>query len=122
MPRRLYPPALVVALLCTLLMAWLPNPPEIPGNPGEKFQHMAAFVALSVLAAGAFPEMRLRLVGERLSFLAAILEAVENIPALHRHHDAIDWLADTFAVIVTLVLVAVVRDQRKRRAPPTQSR
>ena len=107
--RSLYTVVFAAALLFTLIMAWLPNPPALPVDVGDKTQHMAAFVVLSVLAALAFPEEPLARIGERLSFLGAIIEVVQNIPAVHRDCDIMDWLADTVAVIATLIIVAIVR-------------
>lgn len=104
------------ALVFTLVMAWLPHPPDVPGNPGDKVQHMAAFLTLSFLAAAAFPEARLPRIGERLSFLGALIEVVQNIPALHRDCDILDWLADTIAIIVALALVQLIRSFARRRS------
>lgn len=109
---------LVGAVLFTLTMAWLPHPPAVPGNPQDKVQHIAAFVVLSALAAAAFPQARLLRIGERLSFMGALIEVVQNIPALHRDCDIVDWLADTAAIAVTLMLVAW---WRKRRSLPASA-
>ena len=111
MMLRVYQLAFVAALLFTLVMAWLPHPPALPVDLGDKTQHMAAFATLSVLASLAFPDQLLARIGERLSFLGAIIEVVQSIPALHRDCDIMDWAADTVAVIVTLVIIAIVRGQ-----------
>ena len=107
--RRLFQLAFVAALLFTLVMAWLPHPPALPVDVGDKIQHMAAFATLSVLGSLAFPDEFLARIGERLSFLGAIIEVVQSIPALHRDCDIMDWVADTVAVTVTLIIVAIVR-------------
>lgn len=104
--------AFFAALAFTLVMAWLPHPPQIPGNPEDKVQHIAAFLALSLLGAMAFPKASLFRLAERLSFLGALIEVVQNIPALHRDCDIMDWAADTAAVAVMLVLVRVWRARR----------
>jgi len=104
---------LAAALVFTLTMAWLPHPPEVPGN--DKLQHIGAFATLSALAAAAFPQASLFRIGERLSFLGALIEVVQNIPALHRDCDIMDWLADTLAVAVTLLLVWQWRRTREQR-------
>ena len=102
------------ALLFTLVMAWLPHPPHVPGNPGDKVQHVAAFLTLSILAAAAFPRARLLRIGERLSFLGALIEVVQNIPVLHRDCDILDWLADTLAIALALALVWYMRRRLAR--------
>ena len=108
--------AFFVALVFTLVMAWLPHPPAIPGNPEDKVQHIAAFLALSFLGAMAFPKASLFQVGERLSFLGALIEVVQNIPVLHRDCDIMDWIADTVAIAIMLILVRAWRLRRKRGA------
>jgi hypothetical protein len=103
--------ALFAALLAfTLYMAWTPKPPHLSIDRfGDKFEHMLAFVVLSAMASLAFPRARLPRIAERLSFLGALIEVVQNIPALHRDCDIMDWIADTGAIIVTLLIVAGVR-------------
>lgn len=97
-------------LVFTLYMAWTPKPPHLPIDRfGDKAEHMLAFATLSVMAAIAFPRARLARIGERLSFLGALVEVVQNIPALHRDCDILDWIADTAAITVTLLIVALVR-------------
>jgi hypothetical protein len=106
----------LAALVFTLVMAWLPHPPSVPGNPNDKIQHIAAFACLSLLGAMAFPAFPLALLGERLSFLGAIIEVVQAIPALQRDCDIRDWIADTLAVIVVLSVVGAVRRSRMGRS------
>ena len=101
-----------LALAFALTMAWLPHPPEV-AHIGDKYQHMAAFGTLTILAIAAYPHAELLRVGERLSFLGALIEVVQSIPALHRDCDIMDWAADT-AVIVAVIVV--VRLHRRRRA------
>ena len=114
--RRIALTIFAAALVFTLVMAWLPHPPEVPGSPGDKVQHIAAFLTLALLAAWAFPFAPLARIGERLSFLGAIIEVVQSIPALHRDCDIMDWAADTLAVIAMLAVVALFRSYRARRS------
>ena len=51
-----------LALAVTLVMALLPNPPALPVQANDKVQHMAAFAALTFLAALGFPSLRLRVI------------------------------------------------------------
>lgn len=97
------------ALLFAIVMATLPHPPRLPGDPMDKVQHVVAFATLALLASIAHPETPLLRVGERLSFLGALIEVVQAIPALHRDCDIMDWIADTAATAVVLVLVGFVR-------------
>ena len=108
--RRYLPWAFWAALAFTFVMAALPHPPRIPGDPLDKIQHMAAFTVLTALACAAWPAMpRLRL-AVALSAFGALIEVVQAIPALHRDSDWRDWVADTVAILVTLALAAMVRD------------
>jgi hypothetical protein len=111
--RSFFVTAFAAALLFTLAMAWLPHPPLLPVEESDKFWHIIAFVTLSLLASLAFPATALARIGERLSFLGALIELVQNIPALHRDCDIRDWIADTIAIAVTLALVAAIRRARE---------
>ncbi len=102
--------ALVGAVAFAVTMALLPKPPEMPIDPfGDKFAHMLAFATMALLAALAYPRMRLVRIGERLSFLGALVEVLQSIPALHRDCDIRDWVADTLAIVVVLAVVATIR-------------
>jgi hypothetical protein len=114
--RRLYLAAFAAALHFTLVMAWLPHPPAVPWQEQDKLWHVLAFVALAALASLAFPDLRPVRIGERLSFLGALIELVQNIPSLHRDCDIRDWIADTAAIAVTLALVAAIGRMRARRS------
>ncbi len=103
------------ALVVAVTMAILPHPPHTPLDQyGDKFEHMTAFAVMSALAAIGYPNARLPRIGERLSFLGALIEVVQSLPALHRDCDILDWVADTIAITVTLLIVAAVRKSRAR--------
>ncbi|OWK32792.1 hypothetical protein [Sphingomonas mucosissima] len=95
-------------LLFVVTMALLPHPPKVPIE-GDKYQHMLAFGTLTILSIAAFPATPLLRIGERLSFLGAMIEVVQSIPALNRSCDIMDWVADTAVVIALLAVVAVYR-------------
>jgi VanZ family protein len=87
------------------VMAVLPHPPEVPGHPNDKVQHITAFATLAVLGSFAYPRTTLAKLLAGLSLFGAFIEVVQAIPGLHRDSDVVDWLADTAAVAVTLLLV-----------------
>jgi hypothetical protein len=104
------------ALVFTLVMALLPHPPTLPLDDfSDKFHHILAFVTLTILASLAFPATPLLRIGERLSFLGAMIEVLQSIPALHRDCEVLDWVADTIAVIVVLVVVVAIQRVRRQR-------
>src|SRR3954452_3717959 len=87
------------------VMAVLPHPPELPGNPSDKIQHVAAFATLAALGVWAFAEAALVKLLIGLSLFGALIEVVQAIPSLHRDSDVKDWIADTLAPAVVLALV-----------------
>jgi VanZ family protein len=85
------------AALFALVMALLPHPPQVPGEPSDKVQHVIAFLTLGLLGRLAFPRLpTVRLICY-LSLFGALIEVLQAIPALHRDCDPLDWLADTLA-------------------------
>ena len=102
------------ALIFALVMALLPKPPHLViDDLGDKFEHSLAFVTLSGLAALAFPLAALTRIGERLSFLGALIEVFQSIPSLHRDCDVMDWIFDTLAIAIALLIVAGLRRAKK---------
>jgi hypothetical protein len=93
------------AALFALVMALLPHPPQLPGNPSDKIQHIAAFATLGLLGFYAFPRLSaLWLIGA-LSLFGAFIEIAQAIPVLHRDSDPLDWIADTAACLVIILLL-----------------
>ena len=111
LPRLLFWGAATFAFV----MAVLPHPPQVPGAPSDKVQHIAAFATLGLLGAWAYRTTSpLRLV-IWLSLFGGFIELVQAIPALHRDSDALDWLADTAAAATVLLGVGWWRSRSKRR-------
>ncbi len=107
---------LAIAIVVAVTMALLPKPPHLAIDQfGDKFEHMLAFATIALLAGLAFPRASLWRIGERLSFLGALIEVFQAIPALHRDCDFRDWIADTLAIAAVLLVAAAVR--RSRLAP-----
>jgi hypothetical protein len=96
----------------SFVMATLPHPPPIPGEPADKVQHMAAFSTMSLLAALAYRRISLLRIGLALSAFGAFIEFVQMIPMLHRDAELLDWVADSAAVAVVLGAIAVIWRRR----------
>ena len=96
------------AALFTLVMALLPHPPRIPGEPSDKIQHIAAFITLAGLAGFGYPDRKLKAALGLVAFGAAI-ELLQMIPALHRDAQLGDWIADTIAALTVLAILAIAR-------------
>lgn len=77
MSPRVYRVMLVLALITAVTMAVLPDPPHVPTDRfGDKANHMLAFATLAWLAAKSFPAGSLTRIGERLSFVGALIEVL----------------------------------------------
>ena len=96
----------------SFVMAVVPQPPEVPGEPSDKVQHIAAFATLALLGAFAYPRVALLRLLTGLSMFGAFIELVQAIPMLHRDSELLDWLADTAAVSVVLLFVRWWRKSR----------
>lgn len=89
----------------SLIMALLPKPPSMPIDRfGDKFAHMLAFAVLTVVARLAWPRTPIWIAGLLLSLYGAAIELLQTIPALHRDSDPRDWVADTAAIALALLL------------------
>ena len=97
------------AALFAFVMAVLPQPPHLPGDPSDKVQHIVAFAVLALLATLAYRSVRPTAVALGLSAFGAAIELAQTIPALHRDADIVDWCADTLAAALVLALVALLR-------------
>lgn len=89
-----------------LFMALTPKPPKLPVDRfGDKFEHIMAFAVLAVFARLGFRDCPDRRILVRMSLAGAMIEVIQAIPALHRDCDWRDWLADTLAVAVVLLMM-----------------
>ena len=98
-----------IAIVLSFLAAINPQPPQLPGAPNDKVQHISAFLTLGALAFFAFPRSRALTLLIGLSAFGALIEFVQMIPALHRDGDVLDWIADTAAAAVILVALQFLR-------------
>jgi VanZ family protein len=94
-----------IAIVLSFLAAINPQPPQLPGQPNDKVQHIMAFLMLGGLASFAFPRTRLLTLLVALSAFGALIEFTQLIPALHRDGDIRDWIADTGATAVILTFL-----------------
>lgn len=108
---RLYRVAFWAAAVFAFVMALLPHPPQLPGAPSDKVQHIAAFVTLAALGAAAYRSTSLLRLLVGLSAFGAVIEVLQSIPALNRDSDPVDWLADTIAAALVLAVVFWRRKQ-----------
>jgi hypothetical protein len=107
-------PAFWLCLTGAVTLALLPNAADFP-ELSDKAQHMLAFGTLALLGAFAFPRFPKAHLAERLSFLGALVEVLQAIPALHRDCDIRDWIADTIAIVAVLALLHMLNLPRRKR-------
>jgi peptidoglycan/LPS O-acetylase OafA/YrhL len=93
------------------VMGVIPHPPELPGHPSDKVQHVTAFAALGLLGAAGYPRWGRAKLLIGLSLFGAAIELVQAIPALHRDSDPLDWIADTIACGAVLLLMRRLRNR-----------
>ena len=103
-----------ISIVLSFLAAINPQPPQIPGQPNDKVQHIAAFLMLGALAFFAFPRSSPVKLLIGLSAFGALIEFVQMIPVLHRDGDVMDWIADTGAAAVILTVLHLLRRTSKR--------
>jgi hypothetical protein len=103
--------------MVALVMALIPHPPELPGEPSDKIQHVAAFLTLGALGSFAYPSTNPVRLGAGLSIFGAIIEVLQLIPALHRDGDPLDWMADTAAVALIVFLLRRFVGRRAGETP-----
>ena len=116
--QRIAGPLFLAAAVFAFVMAVLPHPPEFPGEPPDKIQHMAAFATLAFLGSIAFPRVRWLQLVTGLSLFGAAIELAQAIPMLHRDSEFMDWVADT----ATSALVALAMIWWRSRFPTSEKR
>ena len=104
------------AMVFAFVMAVLPHPPQLPGAPSDKVQHIAAFLVLGALASFAYPRTSPVYLATALSLFGAVIEIVQLIPSLHRDGDPVDWIADTAAAGLILIFLHWLRTRRVKSA------
>ena len=97
-----------------LVMALIPQPVYIPGDPGDKVLHMLAFATLAMLALIGWPRGSLLRIWLGLVAFGAGIEVLQAIPALNRDAQWLDLLADAGAAGAVLLAGAAWRRLRAR--------
>ena len=103
-----------LAAVFAFVMAVHPHPPQLPGAPSDKVQHIAAFLVLGCLASFAYPRTSPVYLAAGLSLFGATIEVIQMIPSLNRDGDPVDWLADTAAAGLMLIFLRWSRVGRNR--------
>ncbi len=97
------------ALLFTFACAIAPAEVVPKLSESDKVAHIVAFSVLTAFAVFSFRQTHLLIIGIWLVVFGALIEAVQMIPSLNRQGDAMDWAADTVAIIAVLLLIGLAR-------------
>ncbi len=100
-------------MLFGFVMATWPRRITLPGDPSDKVQHILAFLVLAALASLAYPRAKPLKLGIGLCAYGALIEFAQMIPSLNRDAELLDWIADTVAASVVLILFALFRRSRR---------
>lgn len=96
--------AFLFAASFALVVAALPHPPQIPGQPPDKILHMLAFATLGVLSALGFPRQSVARLFGVLTVFGAAIELIQAIPMINRDSDLNDLLFDMAAALPALAI------------------
>lgn len=108
--QRLARTAFVAAAVFALVMAALPHPPAIPGEPSDKVLHVLAFAVLGGLAAAGFRKQPVARLFLALTAFGAAIELLQAIPVLNRDSEIADLLADMAAALIALTVTRWLLD------------
>jgi VanZ family protein len=106
------------ALLAAFVMAVLPHPPRVPGEPSDKILHVLAFTVLGVLSGYGFRNRSIAQLFAALTCFGALIELVQAVPMLNRDSDLADLLADMAAALAALAVVRSLMARSDRKIPP----
>lgn len=94
--------AFFAAAIVSFVMATLPHPPAVPGNPSDKVLHVLAFATLGFLAGVGFRDRSVVRLFVLLTAFGAAIELIQAIPMLNRDSEVPDLLADMAAALAAL--------------------
>lgn len=84
------------------------------GTASDKLNHIMAFVVLAILAALAFPHVRLPILFALLLVFNAFIELSQAALNVGRQPDVVDWAVGAAATVPVLIGIALFRMSRSR--------
>lgn len=106
--------------LACLVIIWLSLAPAQALPPGvtlwDKVEHTAAYLALTMMGAWAFPSRLTRLASGLFAGGVGV-EILQSLMALGRQGDPADALANSLGIAVGLLLTLAIRELIKSRSP-----
>lgn len=102
--RRISIPIFWMTVTVVYVLATIPIPVEATLGAGDKANHIAAFLTLTMLGRAAYPVQPRWKLALGLVLFGALIELTQAIPVLHRDANLGDWVADSIAVAVGLII------------------
>jgi len=91
-----------VTMAIVYALAIMPSQQAPDLGAGDKVNHIAAFLTLTLLGRAAYPARRPWKLAAGLSLFGALIEFTQAIPFIHRDASLWDWIADSVAVLAAL--------------------
>ena len=107
--RRWMIPVFWTTVAIVYASAIMPSAEAPDFGAGDQINHIAAFLTLALLGRAAYRTKPVWLLAAGLSLFGAFIELSQAIPFLNRDANIGDWIADSIAVLIGLVLSALVR-------------
>lgn len=111
--RRLRTPLFWALVAGAYVAAIVPSQQAPDIGAGDKVNHIAAFLTITMVGRTAYRRKPLWLLAGGLSLFGALIELTQAIPALNRDASLWDWVADSIAILVALAVAALI----ERRLP-----
>lgn len=100
--RKLRAPIFWITLVIVYGVAIMPAQQAPDLGAGDKVNHIAAFLVLTLLGRAAYRQRSAWLLGVGLSLFGVLIELTQAIPILQRDASFWDWAADSIAIVVAL--------------------
>lgn len=113
--NRFSRPAFWAALIFSYGAAIMPSAQAPDLHAGDKVNHIAAFVVLTLLGRIGYRSLAQWRLAVGLSLFGVLIELTQAIPVLNRDASVWDWVADSAAILATLLVMLVVEKLRRGR-------
>ena len=111
--HRIRTPLFWMLVAGAYIAAILPNRQAPDLGAGDKINHIAAFLALTLVGSTAYRRKPVWQLAIGLSLFGALIEATQAIPVLQRDASVWDWAADSIAILFALGIATLI----ERRLP-----